>query len=74
MEHDDIYEWVAKNREHFDMAESIRPDMKDETNNKVLGKFKDEMKSLVMTEFHVLRMPRSIASIIRRWTSSTRLR
>jgi len=51
MEHDDIYEWVAKNKEHFDMAESIRPDMKDETNNKVLGKFKDEMKSLVMTEF-----------------------
>jgi hypothetical protein len=42
LEHEDIYEWIKENRQHFDLSESIRPDMKDTTNKKVLGKFKDE--------------------------------
>ena len=51
IKHDDIYEWIKDNREHFDLSESVRPVMLDTTNKKVLGKFKDEIHGLVMTEF-----------------------
>ena len=37
LEHEDIYEWIKENGQHFDLSESIRPDMKDTTNKKVLG-------------------------------------
>ncbi|MFM7982933.1 MAG: hypothetical protein ACKPKO_26775 [Candidatus Fonsibacter sp.] len=49
--HDDIYEWIKDNREHFDLSESVRLDMLDTTNKQVLGKFKYEIHGLVMTDF-----------------------
>jgi hypothetical protein len=50
LEHPDIYEWVKDNREYFDLSDSARPDMKDNTNKKVIGKFKDEMNGLLNKE------------------------
>ena len=32
------------------MSDSLRPDLKDDGNKKVLGKFKDEMNSLIIKE------------------------
>ena len=52
--HDDIYQWVKDNRSHFDLSDSLRPDMKDNTNKKVLGKMKDKMHGLLITEFIAL--------------------
>ena len=54
IQHDDIYEWIKNNKQHFDLSDSIRPDMKDNTNKKVLGKFKDEMNTLLTKEFLAL--------------------
>ena len=51
IETDDIYEWVKQNRSHFDLAESIRKDMKDTENDKTLGKMKDELKTLPIKSF-----------------------
>ena len=39
------------NRDHFDLSDSIRPDMKDNTNKKVIGKMKDEFNSLLIKDF-----------------------
>jgi hypothetical protein len=36
LEHPDIYEWIKENREHFDLSDSARSDMKDNTNKKVI--------------------------------------
>ena len=41
---------MEHNEEPFHLSESFRPDLKDSTNKKVLGKFKDEMNSLIITE------------------------
>ena len=41
-------------KKHFDLSGSLRPDLKDTENNKVVGKFKDELNSLLMTEFIAL--------------------
>jgi len=54
IEHDDIYDWIKENKEHFDLSDSIRQDLKDNTNKKVLGKFKDEMSTLITKEFLAL--------------------
>jgi hypothetical protein len=54
IQHDDIYEWIKDNKNHFDLSESIRLDVKDDANKKVLGKFKDELNTLIMTEFIAL--------------------
>ncbi|MFM7989120.1 MAG: hypothetical protein ACKPKO_58385, partial [Candidatus Fonsibacter sp.] len=59
IQHNDIYEWIKQNKEHFDLSDSIRPELKDNTNKKVLGKMKDEMNSLLMTEFIALN-PKSL--------------
>ena len=40
----------AANRAHFDLSDSKRVDLKDNTNTNVLGQFKDETSSLIMTE------------------------
>jgi hypothetical protein len=50
-EHEDIYDWIKKNPQHFDLSDSARADMRDNTNKKVLGKFKDEMSSLLLKQF-----------------------
>ena len=49
--HPDLYEWIKKNKTYFDLSESSREDLKDDTNKKVLGKFKDEMNSLIIKEY-----------------------
>ena len=51
IQHDDIYEWIKNNREYFDLSDSIREDMKDNTNKKVPGKFKDELNTLVLKQY-----------------------
>jgi hypothetical protein len=51
IEHPDIYEWIKENKNYFDLSDSLKPDLKDNTNKKVLGKFKDEMNSLLIKEF-----------------------
>ena len=51
---DDLYDWIKNNKSHFDLSESKREDLKDNKNKKVLGKFKDELNSLIMTEFLTL--------------------
>ena len=43
-----------ENKEHFDLSDSLRDDMKDNSNKKVLGKFKDELHSLPMKEWLAL--------------------
>ena len=52
--HNDIYEWIKHNKHHFDLTSSLRPDLVDDTNDKALGKFKDENNSLLITEFLAL--------------------
>jgi predicted permease len=52
--HHDIYDWIKNNKNYFDLSESLRPDLKDNTNIKALGKFKDENNSLLITEFLAL--------------------
>ena len=51
IKHNDIYDWIKKNKQHFDLSDSLRSELKDNTNKKrVIGKFKDEMNSLLITE------------------------
>ena len=50
IEHPNIYEWIKDNKTHFDLSESANDDLRDNTNKKVLGKFKDEMNSLLLKE------------------------
>jgi hypothetical protein len=47
----DIYNWISNNKNHFDLSDSLRPELKDNQNKKVIGKFKDEMNSLLITQF-----------------------
>jgi hypothetical protein len=47
---EDVYDWVKKNKHHFDLSDSLRPELKNNENKKVLGKFKDEMHSLLICE------------------------
>jgi uncharacterized protein with NRDE domain len=49
--HSDIYEWIKNNKQYFDLSESHREDLRDNENKKVLGKFKDELNSLLLKEF-----------------------
>ena len=51
IQHHDIYGWIKNNKQHFDLSDSLRHDMKDNDNKKVVGKFKDELNSLVMKDF-----------------------
>ena len=51
IEHENIYDWIKDNKSWFDLSKSKREDLKCKDNENVLGKFKDELHSLVMTEF-----------------------
>ena len=51
IEHENIYDWIKENKNWFDLSKSKREDLKCMDNENVLGKFKDELHSLVMTEF-----------------------
>ena len=53
-QHPDLYKWIKHNKHYFDLSDSLRPDLKDDTNKKVLGKFKDEMHGLIIKEFTAL--------------------
>ena len=46
------------------MSGSLRPDLKDTENAKMVGKFKDELNSLVMKDFIALH-PKAYSLIIR---------
>lgn len=50
----DLYKWIGEHKQYFDLSESVRPELVDNTNKKVLGKFKDEMNSLIIKEFLAL--------------------
>jgi hypothetical protein len=52
--HSDIYEWIKENKTLFDLSDSKREELKDDTNKKVYGKFKDELNSIPMSEFIAL--------------------
>ena len=52
--HNDIYEWIKNNKKHFDLSESLRPDLRDNEFMKTLGKFKDEFYSLIIKEWLAL--------------------
>ncbi|MFM7989320.1 MAG: hypothetical protein ACKPKO_59400 [Candidatus Fonsibacter sp.] len=34
IKHDDIYEWIKQNKQYFDMSDSTRPELKDNTHKK----------------------------------------
>jgi len=49
---EDVYKDIWEMREHFDMSEYSKENpLYDETNKKVIGKFKDELGDHVMSEF-----------------------
>src|SRR6266516_3049321 len=53
---DDIYEDMLKHKDKFDFSEYPKNHKcYDETNKKVIGKFKDEAKGQIITEFIGLR-------------------
>ena len=45
---------MGNNKDHFDLSDSLNPKIQDNKNKKVLGKFKDEMNSLLIKEFTAL--------------------
>ena len=59
--HPDIYDWINQNRYHFDLADSMRADLKYDINDKVVGEFKHELGGLIMTE--ILALNRKVYSI-----------
>ena len=50
----DMYKWMKEHSEHFDLSESSKEWLKDSTNKKVIGKFKDETHSYAIEEFVAL--------------------
>ncbi len=51
---DDVFDWIKQHKNYFDLSESVRDDLRDDTNKKVLGCFKDECNSNIITEFIAL--------------------
>ena len=49
--HPYIYDWIKANPQHFDLSDSLRRDIKNNDNKKVVGKMKDELQSLVLKEW-----------------------
>jgi hypothetical protein len=52
IQHPDIYKWIKNNNSHFDLSDD-RYD-KDDSNKKVLGKFKDELEGVPLKYFTAL--------------------
>ena len=52
--HPHIYEWIKNKKQHFDLSDSLRPDLKDNTNKKVLAKMKCENNYLIIKEWLAL--------------------
>ena len=50
IQHEDTYAWIKDNKQYFDLSDSIRAEIKDNTNKKVIGKFKDEACGLTITD------------------------
>ena len=48
--HPDLYEWVKSNLDHFDLSDSKMVDIQDNTNKEVVGKFKNDLNDLIMTD------------------------
>ena len=44
----------SKNKQHFDLSDSVRPKLNENTNMNALGTFKDELNTLRVTEFLAL--------------------
>ena len=51
---EDIYKWISENKQYFDLSDSLNNDIKNDDNKKVLGMFKDELRSLVMKAYTAL--------------------
>ena len=51
IKHEDIYEWIKQNKEHFDLSDCQRLDLHDNTNKKVVEKMKEENNCLPISEF-----------------------
>ena len=49
-----IYIWISQHRKHFDLSDSKRPELHNDTNKKVVGNFKNETNSFVIKEFLAL--------------------
>ena len=54
IQHDNIYQWIKENKIHFDLSDSVRDGLKDNENKHVIGKFKDKINNLPITEFVAL--------------------
>ena len=52
--HHGIFEWISQHREHFDLSDSKRADLQDDTNKKVSGKMRSETNNFVIKEFLAL--------------------
>jgi hypothetical protein len=52
---DDVYQDMYDNKEYFDLSDMKLEQFKDETNKKVIGKFKDETEGIPIKEFIGLR-------------------
>ncbi len=60
IEHPNIYEWIGENKTWFDLSKCKREELKCDDNKNCLGKFKDELHGLPMTEMLGLN-PKSFA-------------
>ncbi len=45
---------MSDNKQHFDLSDSLNTDIKNDGNQKVLGMFKDELRSLPLKEWTAL--------------------
>ena len=50
IQHEDIYEWIKGNKQYFDLSESARHEIRDNTNKRVIAKFKCESNDLIITD------------------------
>ena len=69
----DIYEWINKNKTHFDLSNLKNPKtihLKDATNDTVLGKMKDENHGYTAKEFLALN-PKVYSMVHQHYDSNT---